>query len=61
MIMQDTQQREKAELVFNGNLGHEAVMDGALAQEAARRAAVLKNMERLRALRLARDQVQRPR
>jgi hypothetical protein len=58
-MQSDTQQREGAELLFNSSQ-HEAAINGAFAQEAARRAAVIKNMERLRALRLARDRVQTP-
>ena len=49
-------QRELAETVFERNQRREAEINNALKQEAARRAAVVKNMQRLRALRLARDQ-----
>jgi hypothetical protein len=56
-MQSDSKQREDAELLFNSSQ-HEAEIKGAFAQEAARRAAVIKNMERLRTLRLARDQVQ---
>ncbi len=49
-------QREVAETVFNRNQRREAEINEALKQEAARRAAVVKNMHRLRALRLSRDE-----
>ena len=49
-------QREVAETVFNRNQWREAEINEALKQEAARRAAVVNNMHRLRALRLAQDQ-----
>jgi hypothetical protein len=49
-------QREVAETVFNRNQRREAEINEALKQEAARRAAVVKNMHRLRALRLARKE-----
>ena len=53
--MSDTNQRAVAETVFERNQRREAEINDALKQEAARRAAVVKNMQRLRALRLARD------
>lgn len=54
--MQDTKQRKIAESVFGRNKQPEAEISGALGQEAARHAAAVKNMHRLRALRLAREQ-----
>jgi hypothetical protein len=53
--MPDPKQRALAETVFERNQRREAEISDALKQEAARRAAVVKNMHRLRALRLARD------
>lgn len=52
----DTKQRAVAESVFNRNQRRDAEANGALAQEGARHAAAIKNMHRLRALRLAREQ-----
>jgi hypothetical protein len=54
--MPATKRREVAETVFNRNQRREAEINEALKQEAARRAAVVKNMHRLRALRLAREE-----
>jgi hypothetical protein len=55
--MQDMkQQRAAAESVFNRNQRREAEINDALAEEAERHAAAIKNMHRLRALRLAREQ-----
>jgi hypothetical protein len=54
--MPDPKQREVAESVFERNQRREAEINEALKQEAARRAAIVKNMQRLRALRLERDQ-----
>jgi hypothetical protein len=55
--MQDMkQQRAVAESVFSRNQRREAEINGALAEEAERHAAAIKNMHRLRALRLAREQ-----
>jgi len=54
--MADPKHREVAESVFERNQRREAEINNALKQEVARRAAVVKNMQRLRALRLARDQ-----
>jgi hypothetical protein len=54
--MQDSKQRAVAESVFNRSQHREAERDDALAQEAARHAAAIKNMHRLRALRLTREQ-----
>jgi hypothetical protein len=54
--MPDPKQREVAESVFDRNQRREAEINNALKQEAARRAAVVKNMQRLRALRLSRDE-----
>jgi hypothetical protein len=50
-----TKRREVAETVFNRNRRREAELNEALKQEAARHAAVVKNMQRLRALRLSRN------
>ena len=44
-----------AESVFDRNKRREAEINEALKQELARREAAVKNMQRLRALRLARD------
>ena len=52
--MPETSQREVAENVFERNRRREAEINEALRQEAARREAVIRNMHRLRALRLAR-------
>jgi hypothetical protein len=54
--MADPKHREVAESVFERNQRREAEINNALKQEAARRAVVVKNMQRLRALRLERDQ-----
>jgi hypothetical protein len=54
--MRDPKQRQVAESVFDRNQRREAEINNALKQEAARRAAVVKNMQRLRALRLQRDE-----
>ena len=54
--MPDPKQREVAESVFDRNQRREAEINNALKQEAARRAAVVKNMQRLRALRLSRSE-----
>jgi hypothetical protein len=51
--MSATKRRGVTESVFNRNQRREAEINEALKQEAARRAAVVKNMYRLRALRLA--------
>jgi len=48
-------QREIAETVFERNQRREAEISEALRQEHARREAAVKNMYRLRALRLARE------
>jgi hypothetical protein len=48
-------QREIAETVFQRNERREAEINGALKQEYARREDAVKNMYRLRALRLERD------
>jgi hypothetical protein len=53
--MGNAKRREVAESVLNRNQRREAEINEALKQEAARRAAVVKNMQRLRALRIARD------
>ena len=54
--MADPKHREVAESVFERNQRREAEINNALKQEAARRAAVVKNMQRLRVLRLQRDE-----
>jgi len=53
--MADPKHREVAESVFERNQRREAEINEALKQETARRAAVVKNMLRLKALRLLRD------
>ena len=53
--MPDTQ-REIAEAVFERNQRLEAEINDALKQEYARREAAIKNMYRLRALRITRDE-----
>jgi hypothetical protein len=53
--MTDTQ-REIAETVFERNQRREAEINEALKQEYARREAAVKNMYRLRELRLSRDE-----
>jgi hypothetical protein len=53
--MADTRARAVAESVFDRNQRREAQISEALKQEAARHDAAVKNMHRLRALRLARD------
>jgi hypothetical protein len=54
--MPDTSQREVTESVFERNQRRETEINNALKQEAARREVVIRNMHRLRALRLARDE-----
>ena len=56
IFMPDTKQRELAETVFDRNQRREMEINEALQQEEARRAAVIKNMHRLRQLRLQRDE-----
>jgi hypothetical protein len=53
--MVDPRQREVAETVFERSQRREKEINNALKQEYSRREAVVKNMYRLRALRLARD------
>jgi hypothetical protein len=53
--MPDTQ-RQIAETIFERNQRREAEINDALKQEYARREAAVKNMYRLRALRIARDE-----
>jgi hypothetical protein len=53
--MTDTDQRAFAETVFERNQRRDAEINEALKQENARREAAVKNMYRLRALRLSRD------
>jgi hypothetical protein len=48
-------QREIAETIFQRNQRREAEINDALKQEYARREAAIKNMYRLRALRLSQD------
>ena len=55
-FMADTSQREVVESVFERNQRREAEINNALKQEAARREDVIRNMHRLRALRMARDE-----
>ena len=54
--MTDTDQRAFAETIFERNQRRDAEINEALKQENARREAAVKNMYRLRALRLERDQ-----
>jgi hypothetical protein len=49
------QQREIAETLFQRNQAREVKINDALKEEYARREAAIKNMYRLRALRLTRD------
>jgi hypothetical protein len=53
--MVDPRQRELAETVFERSQRREKEINNALKQEYARHEAAVKNMHRLRALRLARD------
>jgi hypothetical protein len=53
--MLTAKQLEVAETVFDRNKRREAEINDALRQEQARHEAAIKNMQRLRALRLARD------
>jgi phosphopantothenate synthetase len=55
MAMADTKARAVAESVFDRNQRRETQISEALKQEAARHDVAIKNMRRLRALRLARD------
>jgi hypothetical protein len=52
--MDRTRQRELAESLFNRKMKRENETDSALTEEQAEHAAVVKNMQRLRALRLSR-------
>jgi predicted transcriptional regulator len=52
--MLTAKQQEVAETVFDRNKRREAEINEALKQESARHEAAVKNMQRLRALRLAR-------
>ena len=54
--MTDTDQRAFAETVFERNQRRDAEINEALKQENARREAAVRNMYRLKALRLERDQ-----
>jgi hypothetical protein len=51
--MADAKQREVAESVFQRNERREAEINNALKREAARHEAAVKNMQRLRELRLS--------
>jgi len=53
--MTDNNQRALAETVFEREQRREREINGALKMEAARHAAAVENMHRLRALRLVRD------
>jgi hypothetical protein len=53
--MRKEKPRATAESAFNRSQRREAEINDALRQEAARHRAVVKNMHRLKALRLARD------
>ena len=53
--MPDTNQHESVETKFERNVRREAEVEDALRQERARHDAAVKNMQRLRTLRLARD------
>jgi hypothetical protein len=53
--MAETKTRTVAESLFDRNQRRNAEINEALKQEAARHDAAVKNMQRLRALRLARD------
>jgi hypothetical protein len=53
--MSDTEQREIAERLFEQKRSHEDLKD-AIKLEEARRAAMVKNLYRLRSLRLSRNQ-----
>src|ERR1700758_173105 len=55
IFMLEAKQREVAETVFDRNKRREAEINDALRQEHARHGAAVKNMHRLRALRLARE------
>jgi hypothetical protein len=54
--MVESKQREFAESKFDRSQRRETEINDALALEAARQAAVIENMHRLRTLRLSRDQ-----
>jgi hypothetical protein len=54
--MSARKRRSVVESVFDRNQRREAEINEALKQEASRHAAVVKNMQRLRALRLAREE-----
>ena len=54
--MSARKRRSVVESVFDRNQRREAEINEALKQDAARDAAVVKNMQRLRALRLAREE-----
>jgi hypothetical protein len=53
--MSDTNRHEVAESLFERNLRRETEINEALKLEAERHGAAVRNMQRLRALRLARD------
>jgi hypothetical protein len=54
-VMAETKARAVAESLFDRNQRRNAEIEAALRQEAARHDAAVKNMDRLRALRLERD------
>jgi hypothetical protein len=54
-MMLNAKQREVAETVFDRNKRREAEINDAMRQEQARHEAAVKNMHRLKTLRLARD------
>jgi hypothetical protein len=56
IFMPESNQRAIAETIFERNQLRETEITQALQQEEARRAAVIKNMHRLRQLRLQRDE-----
>ena len=56
-VMSARKRRSVVESVFDRNQRREAEINEALKQDAARHAAVVKNMQRLRALRLAREEL----
>jgi phosphopantothenate synthetase len=55
ILMLDTNRRQVAETLFERTQRRETEINDALKQEHARREAAVKNMHRLRALRMARD------
>ena len=55
-----TSDRQVAELVFDRNKRRESEINDALKQESARHDAAMKNLQRLRALRIEREQKNQP-